>query len=472
MNIKTSFVLILLFLALGTLAIFDPFHWKDKREKAAEREKHVVWVDESDRLEWVAVTARNLRVWMKCKREKGCGFDNQGEWEIASPVQDEGDAADIGALLSSLRNLNQVDRMEFPEGVKEAEYGFDKPSAVLEYKLKGKEGITYLRFGRKSAVGADTYVLTNAADKTVFLVADYFPRMLSQDLFHWRNKKILPGWDSDKVGFLAWEEGKKSFAFRKSGGGWKMEKPQAVPGGGIMLEGLVSTLVYASAKAHYDGKTGRKLLSIRMEGEGGKSAALDFFEKPGARDWVARVKGADTLYAVDPTPFERFRKDADEYRERKLLPLQSRSLFMRAELRFPREKKRLVVTEENGSWKYTEGDKPAEELSEARLKAFFDALAGDDAVEFKKLAAPTMPPDLEAELFDAGGKRVGLFRLYAFSRDKVLAPGDLPGEYRVMGEAFAKAMPVRYANLYKSAERQVVVPGNEEHGHDGQHHQD
>ena len=111
MNLKTSLILALIFLVLGTVAVFDPLGWKEKKEEAKEKSVKVLWLKD-DKIEWLALNANNVRVRMECANEVACNFDSQGAWSITEPAKDLGDSANIGSFLSSMKNLTAVEQVD------------------------------------------------------------------------------------------------------------------------------------------------------------------------------------------------------------------------------------------------------------------------------------------------------------------------------------------------------------------------
>lgn len=477
MSLKTTFVLMVTFLVLGSFALFDPFGLRAKREQEKEREGLVFWLKDK-KLESIRVKHEKLEARFECAKKDGCEFDSSADWNLVAPVKDQADPSSVGSLASSTLSLNPVETVDLEHEPDPKEFGLDSPSAELELRVKGESEPYTLRFGKESAVGPNVYAVSNRAPKRIYMIASYFPGMLKKELFHWRNKRLFPKLESENVERIEWQTGSKIYAIRKDKGEWRLEKPLDAAANKIMSEGLVSTLVYASAKdviSESGGGRGKPVyqFSIRTkEGEEKLSLYAAPPKSPGEKVFLAHASGAKGLYSVDATVFDRFGKDLLEYRERRMLSYDEKNGIDEMELYFPREKKRIVLKLAENDWTAAEGDKPAETLSQTRIKNFLDALSIAEATGFERGGANAalfrrVPGDLELQLRSSGAL-VKKLRFVLSGRNKVLSDGEMPNEVRILGEDFLKSLPVRFVDLYESHNKQVVVPAGakESDGHD------
>ena len=60
MSFRTTFILMIVFLILGTFAIFDPLRRQEKAEQKKERESHVLWLKDK-KLASITVAAKGSR---------------------------------------------------------------------------------------------------------------------------------------------------------------------------------------------------------------------------------------------------------------------------------------------------------------------------------------------------------------------------------------------------------------------------
>ncbi len=487
-SLRTTFILMLAFIVLGTFAFFDPLRLQQKKDQEKERNEHVFWLKEK-KLSSLRIQTASLDLQLECANKEGCTFDGSADWNVLAPVKDEADSSSVGSLASSALNLNPVDKVDLEQLPDPLEFGFDKSSAVLELNIVGEAEPYRLSFGKETPVGPNTYALSNREPKRVYMVANYFPGMLKQELFHWRNKRLFKGLETGEIEAIDWRSNTGAFRLAKKEGVWSLESPLAAPANHIMSEGLASTLVFAAAKSLYapetkEAKEAKKILSgkpafqFTLQRKGATPMQLSLFQlaatKPGEKNFLAQVKGRETLYVVDSLQFARFGKPLLEYRERRVVSADDKSRANELQLTFPREKKRIFLKLESTDWQFAEGDKP-EALSQTRIKNFVDSLASAEAFAFdkgpKSILFQRAPADLEVEL-RSNGAAIKKARFLVAARKEALTEGDIPGEVRVLGEDFLKLLPVRFADLFEANNKQVVIPAGEkqEESHDGHDH--
>jgi hypothetical protein len=488
MGLKTSLFLMFAFIVLGTFAFFDPLHTKQKEEDLKERESHVFWL-KGKSLEQLKVKSAKSEVELICAKAAGCPFDGTGDWKIISPVKDRADPASVGALAGAVMNLLQTEKIPLENGVDPKEFGFEKPSAELEFRLKGEANAYSLKIGSAKAVGPNAYVETSASPNTVFMVANYFSAATQKDLFHWRNKRLFPEISGDLVNRLKWSGNKgQKFLVIKIGQEWKLEEPVQAPANFALLEGLVTSLVYLDMKGVYsenkNSPEAKQALAalpewqLSFQTKTGEWQSLTLYNNPkaakGAKEYVAVGANDPRLLLVDGLVIERFNKPSIEYRERRLIPEGELAGATEIVMRFPREQKEITLKLEKENWVYASGEKPAEALSRDRVDSFFRILSGVEATSFLNAKISSDPavaffekqaPDLEVE-FKQGGKPVRKMHFLVHERKEVLTESSVKDELAALSGPFLKVLPVRFSDLYESSNRRVVTTPakEEEHG--------
>lgn len=511
MGLKTSLILAIIFIVLGSFAFFDPLGHERAKEEKEEREGKVFWL--KDKLATkLRVRTKDLDVVMECAKPTGCPFDPTGDWKLTAPIEDRADPATAGSLAGSLLNLTVNEKIPLEDGVDPKEFGFDPPAAEVEAWVAGENEPYNLKIGTAKPVGPAAYVQTNRDPNAVFMVGNYFPPMVQKDLFHWRNKRIFPEVTGDQIQAIEWEpaKGQKILA-EKSGSEWMLKNPD-LPANATALEGLTSTLVYLDMKGVFSesrsSPEARKILAGKPEwslgfrtqpkgeagsqpkGEAGSQAAGENWQriklyasgKKGGKEYVVEKPGENRLLLVEGLPIERFRKPLIEFRERHLIVGDELSGATEIALRFPREKKEIVMKPEKDSWVYLSGEKPAEPLSRDRIDSFFRTLSAVEAESFVKAAQskdPVIalfdqrPADLEID-FRAGQQVKRSMRFTVHERNAILTAGRLPGELALVKGSFLKLLPVRFTDLYESTNKQVPELKKEEadgeHSHAGHNH--
>ncbi len=514
MSYRALLVLMIVFMVLGTFAIFDPLRRQEKAESARDREERVVWL-EGKKLEAITIQGRHPTTRLDCAKKEGCPFDGTGEWLIAEPAPGgKGDPSAAGTLASSLLNLKHSEKLDFSPGQPDpAEFGLDHPRAEVLLKFVNEAAPLSLKFGKSAAVGPNVYLFVSSDPGKIFLVPSYMPDMVNKEPFHWQSKRLFQGVESLGFRKMGWSDTKsklKGMLAEQSEGKWRLLKPVVGSANQFLFEGLASTLSYAAARSVWNAsKTstearsllgGKPELEIHFSPSNGSEHSLRLFARPSAgpdtgqpKQFVAEVDRDPRLYVVDAGTFDRFRKELNEYRQRSVLSDTEKAQVDEMRLVFPRDKNEATFQLKEGKWSQTGGAEIGDALSQERLNAFLDALRTSDFTGYfpKNGSSPEArswkgaQPDLSLEL-RGGGKQV-----YAGSfviQKKGLVVTEAEGELRTLGPAFLQLIPVRVSDLGETASKQVITSddkmghspgggqpggpqeggadGHDEHGHD------
>ncbi len=486
MNLKTSFALAIVFMVLGTFAVFDPLHWKEKKEEGKERDGHVVWLKDT-KLDSLVLHARDIRIGFSCEGKEGCSVDGNGDWKILEPAQDMADQSNMGAFLSSLKNLLPVEQSDVEAGASLAEYGLDKPQSMLEYTIHGQKTPQYIKIGNPSAIGPNVYIYSSASPSKLYLVANNFHEQVKKDLFYWRNKKIFRDIISYDVQSLSWKNSAgKYFSFSYQNNQWQMKSPLDVKANQVMLDGLLNTLLYLQATSieleKKDAPESKKILRgkpslvLTLEAKGQKEE-LQFFKKtkdkreknPREQLYVSSNK-KPTLFVVEASSLERFEKDLQELRNRHLLTAMDKNAVASAEFNFMRDKKRIAFQRDGADWKRADGE-ALKELSQSRIKNFVDSLSLADVkrIDLAKTSAWSAIPELELVLKDAAKKELAKMHFVLVNKKYALTEGELKGELRVLDDNFLKVLPVRVSDFEEANNKQVITSEKEDKEHEAEH---
>ena len=474
MSARTTFLLMIVFLVLGYLAVFDPLKWKIQTEEKKEKEAKVFWLKDK-KLQSIQLTTDKSRVKFECAGSDGCPFDINAKWNVIEPLLDNGDDSAIVSLARSILNLNSEDRVDLDNEPDPAEFGFNSNRGTLELVVKGEKEPYRLQLGKDTPTGGTTYAYTNRVAKRLFLIPTYFAENFKKDLFHWRNKRLFPAVDSEIIDRLSWKSAKEpNISFQKTDNSWFLQTPIEAPANYIHVEGLTSTLSYLTAAEVITGqKLGKPKLVIQFEGKG-KKYSLRLFEdnekKSVSQKLIAEVPGQKNLFRVDGTQFDRFLKSSSEYRNRTLLSADERDRVFQVLFRFPRDKKEITVKKEGAEWKRTAGDSAQETLSSDRIREFVDSLATSDIERFSnkeedRQKFESLTADVELELKDAAGSLIHKNRFLVEARKEVWTESDRPKELRVITGRILKLLPIRLQDLLSSGNQKIVTSPGE--GHDG-----
>ncbi len=471
MSAKTTFVLMIVFMVVGSFAFFDPFGWEAKKEEKEEREKYVYWLKDK-KLTSLSIEKDGQTILLSCKKAEGCPFDGTGDWQMKSPVEDLADPAAVGSLASAVLNMTFLDQVDFAPGeLKAQEFGLGKAKVLVQ--LQGEAKPKTLILGGAAPAGPNVYIQDAEQPNRLYVVASFFSQMLEKDLFHWRNKRIFPDLESDQIEELSFS-GKISVAGKKQDSKWNLVSPLQAPGNRIQWEGLVSTVVYLNAKSLHSlsGNLGKPELTIRLKVKAG-AREIQFFPKKGSQsgEWIA-VEGKRS-FVVESYPLERFRKPLIEYRERKLFPLRVYADLEKVHFQFPREKSEISFAKQKDDWQPLEKSDP---ISQTRIRTFLLRLLDMDAeffVEKNSQGAKLLQSQVPDLVVEIEGKEFREKRKFlVVGRKSALTEGLIASEAASMGETFLKWMPIRKSDFLEANNKTVMPEGvkeEEEDGHDHSH---
>lgn len=485
-SLRTTLVLMVLFMLLGTFAIFDPLRRAEKAEDKKSREDHVVWLKDK-KLEGIKIQGKHGPADLTCAIPEGCPFDSTGEWKIRQPLEGRADSGTVSTLASTILNLRQSEKLEFgatPPDQKE--FGFDQPRAELTLSFRGEKDPLHMKFGKATAVGNSVYLSVSSAPGTVFLVPSYVPDMVNKETFHWQNKRIFPEAVGNNFSRLGWSAGKTEIRALKLVGQWRLDSPVSAAASHLMIEGLASTVAYASAKSVYSPSRttneakalfkGKPEMELLFGTEDGKAHQLKLYAIPGskAKDMVAVVDQEPMLLLVDGGAFDRFRKPLLEYRQRSLIDEKTRAAATELRFTFPRDKQETIFRLEGADWKYASGAKPADAISQTRIKAFLNSLRDSDFKAFHPAKGASAEakafrgsqPELYLEL-KSGETMLFAAKFLVHGRGATLTAVE--SDVAVLGPEFLSLLPVRLGDLYESANKQLTVTDEPEKGAEDGH---
>jgi hypothetical protein len=474
-SLRVSLALMILFVALGYFAFFEPLRTTERDDLATEKAEHVAWF-KGDRLARITVESEHP-VSLECSLgAKGCPFDNSGQWLI-TPDKTVADSGAVGTLASSLLNLTHNGKVDFggssaDSGFDPKEFGLDKPKATVSLALASTPPRSVVfKIGNPTPTGPNLYLSTSEDSKHLYLVPNYLVTQIDQEPFHWRDKRLFPGSESTAVNRVAFRSKKAGdIVAVKAGKEWRLEKPRAVDASDIMFEGLGSTLAYAAATKVYapnrNAPEAKKALAaagldVSFGLNGGATHHMRLYQ--GNKQVLAVVDDREPVYVVDGATFDRFQKDLSEYRARAPLRESLRGQVDGLELRFPRDKQQTTLKLDKDMWTITGGDKPGDlMLSQGRLNAIVDALRDSDYRAFfplkglsKEAAAfRKETPDVVLTL-TGGGKTIWEGKFLVFERHVALTESE--GDVRALGLEFLKYLPVRLHDLTEPANQTVIT---------------
>jgi hypothetical protein len=461
-SIKASLVLAVLFIVLGTFAIFDPFGHKAKREEIKERDAAVFWLKDK-KLSWLQIKRGPLDpMRLVCKNAAGCPLDSSGEWTIEAPITELADNNNVGSFLTTLDNLSPVDQLDYAKQAPDLlEFGLKTPAFELRFQEVGKPE-SWLNIGGKTSVGSNYYAQSSGSGQNILMIASYFFDAMNKEIVHWRNKRVFPSARTEDISSLAWSD----FSFEQKDGLWSITKPIKAKANSTILNGLSGSIAFLSAQSIVaeNNKTialGKSSLSINAT-FGAKTESLVFFEQKEKDKNKLLLKSSTQAWIADveATLLSRFNRKLSDFRNKQLITLEERKRIISAEFYFPRQKLRAIFKRgQQNEWAQTGGE-PVK-LSQQRINQFLEKLDQNQVTSFErdktKSAYFLNIKDLELKLLDKDDKLIASLPFSIFNKKEALTVGELPGELRALTGEFLQILPIRLTDLDIDNNKQIVT---------------
>lgn len=485
MSKKTILVLSILFIVLGSFAVFDPFQLKEKREEKKEKETVLFWIKDKKLSEFtIADASQKIKYNFRCQETSGCPVDSQSNWQILEPVTEDADSANISSFLNSLQTLSPIDRIEFKDQEPNLqEYGLDKDGLRLEFKIAGESGAYELKLGNKASVGDSLYAKASGKND-VLLIATYFTDSLKKDFVHWRNKRFFKSLKTEAITELSWKNNGKLIAATQKDGFWNLKSPLEAKASSKIFNGLAGSIAFLSASRILEAKKDAALLEkiekdksfveLTVKAED-KISNIRFFKiADGKSDHLFVKTDSQTWYGeVDLELFNRFTKELVDYRNRQILEYSEQAKIETMELEFPRDRARALFKRGADREWVQSGGEPVK-LSLPRLNQFLDKLSAADVKDFlrdpAKIELLKKLQDLKIRLFDKEKKLMLEQSFLVSGKTAALTEGELKGELRLMGPDLLSVLPIRLKDLDIENNKQVVIESHQQGDTDGHDH--
>lgn len=215
MRWQTTAILAVVLAALGAFYYVYEVREGPARAKAAARQGRLWTVEASDVTE--ADLTRGAET-VKVRREGG-------GWQITEPVQARGDRGRIDDALVTLTTARSDREIAAAPG-DVAEFGLDKPAAVVSLRLK--DGRTLgLALGAKSPTGAWVYA-REAQKPAVVALSESVLGAATRPLADLRDRTLL-AFDQKSVSGFEIATRDETLAVERAGDAWKFTRPAALP---------------------------------------------------------------------------------------------------------------------------------------------------------------------------------------------------------------------------------------------------
>jgi len=211
MKPRTTFILFLIFIALGAFYYFYQYKGGEARKKLEEQAKKLLVFDKE----------KIQGIQLKTESENINITKTGGQWQISEPVRYNADSLQIDNLISTLKNaaiesvvLDSADNLQ-PFGLAPA-----KACVILQY-TDGKGDSIFV--GSKNATNAFTFAKINNQPR-ILLASASLTSLTEKKLFDVRDKTLLE-FTKEKVKKLNLTIGTTTFNLEKIGNNWEMLNP-------------------------------------------------------------------------------------------------------------------------------------------------------------------------------------------------------------------------------------------------------
>jgi hypothetical protein len=357
----------------------------ERRSESTERRQETAkraFRFDPEKISLLRVVRENLDV--SCEKR-------DGRWVMTAPVKAKADAGRISRLLETLASLTRSQIITAREMSRKKldsfSYGLDQPRAKIV--LGGDQRSSTILVGRDAPLGDSLYVQMEGR-KEVLATATNLLSELPQTGNDLRDRSLFEGVPGDVQRIeVRRSEGVLQLA-RTEQGAWTMQNPVVSRAGTkevvALLEGLYDVRIEEfvadsfAAAALYGLDEPAAQVALFSDRKPGEQALL--LGKPLESDTnriYATMPGIEAVYAIDRAALIRLNAKADDFRDRRLLPLSSYEIrYVSVE----KGERTLKLVQEDGAWKVTEprqhGARPdrvqliLDEWTGARIEQFND----------------------------------------------------------------------------------------------------
>ncbi|MBD2201293.1 DUF4340 domain-containing protein [Calothrix sp. FACHB-1219] len=183
---RTTLILLLLALGLGTFVYFYEIRGGSQREEVKEKQQQIFSFTADD-VQSLTVTTQKLSLSLE-RNPQG----NQPKWLLKSPVSEPANDAIVSYLMDLLVK-GKSDRIFSIPPSQKAEFGLDQPQATINIQLKNQQN-QQLLLGKLNPNGSSLYVQANPTVKPdgnidVLLVSKDFENAVNRELSEWQQPK-------------------------------------------------------------------------------------------------------------------------------------------------------------------------------------------------------------------------------------------------------------------------------------------
>jgi len=335
-NPRTTGILLLVALVLGTFVWFYEIEGEAGRREAEERSKQLFPDLDAEDVEQIEFeTSDGVQTRLE-RHEQG--------WVLALPLAFPADAFAADGLASSLADL--ASEAEFEDPQPPEEYGLGEAARVVRFRAKGEEH--GLRLGKDTPIGGNAYAMIDGGDRIV-TVKSFKAKSFDKRLSDLRERRILE-FDRNAVvrlearwpgGSVALERGGAEASAPADAGEdeeaapvaeptWRLVEPVAAAADAEAVDRLLSDLSFLRADDFVDEPTEEQTASLAEPdfevglvveaADGGDPRRLQVAIGPSydGEKRLVRVEQQPSLLVIAADRLADFPRSVAEYRERTL----------------------------------------------------------------------------------------------------------------------------------------------------------
>lgn len=442
-----------------------------KKEIANERAMHFL-ASENVQIAWIElqnhVAGNSQVIRFECREAEGvCPVSSTAIWEIAKPSLVDVDSVQIGAMLSSLRDMKAQEKISEStlEGKKwRQEFGFENPSLVVRAKIQGTEAPLEIQFGTTTPVGTNHYVWSNGKPGQIFVVPSFNFRTLDRDLFHWRNKRLLPQADGPKLQSLRWEHRSlgEPIEVERTGKDWSLSGREKLRADSLVLSGLGNQVTTWTASSLVDDKLfqgaqpyAKMIARYTTSGDASKEFKLEFrlsqnnkvYVQSSERAWIAEVQKSDV---------DKFVRTRPELRDPHVLSRGEQADAQIIRLQFPDATEPVELVRDGPIWG-VRGDVDNKKYAVNAIEHWWKALTSPNILK----RVPKSHPEAMAFAKNAKyvvtllGEKMQVMRVFRISsdfRNKAYLFDETEKEVLLLSPRFVASLPERLQEWEKASQ--------------------
>ena len=322
MNVRTTIILLIIFVALGSYYLFVERNKPSEVEQ--ERLARAVFEMERDSIATFNLTYDGQET--RCER-------SESGWEIVNPVQAKADETAMAALLTQISSLEADRSIPAQEMGSPEDFGLDAPFIEIGLTLSSPADSHWVLVGDKTPTGDAYYSFADTRDEIALISSSTVDNNFKKKPFDLRDKTALE-FEVDQVVAMQITHGDVELRMeRRKDGPWKLVEPIEARGEDTEINSVLFDLKNAKIREFVDEEpadlspfglddpaavvklfigSGRRLMSIKFGGETDEGGTV-----------YALRSGYSNVVEVDTRILDKVKVDQTDLRRKRILDFES-----------------------------------------------------------------------------------------------------------------------------------------------------